>query len=297
LEAGRNELKVGLAVFISLVILVGGIMWGKGYSIRAARYNIEVFFDNVGGLESGANVLANGVVQGRVTSVALRQGRVIVRAAVDKRVIMYSDYRITIESPTVMAGKALSLYPGNQPPLADISKPLKGATPFGMGEAVAVFEKVSSDFQTALHNLNALVVNLNVIVGDTSNQQNLSGLLANANGVARTSNEWLGENRDRLSLAVVKMDSTLAAAQQLVRALDKRVGGTLSNVDSAAVQIAALSSAARELIGQMSNEQGTLGRLMHDDELYKRLNQTLGELDSLSQSLRTKGLKHRITFF
>lgn len=297
MDSKRNEIKVGIAVLISLVILIGGIMWGKGYRIRTARYDIQVVFDNVSGLESGSNVHANGVVKGRVTKIELRDGRVTVRAAVDKTVTLYSDYRITIESPTVMAGKVLALYPGSQMPPADISVPLKGEPPMGMGEAVGIFQGISEDFRTALVNVNSLMVNLNRIVGDTMNQQHVASLLTDASGSARTTNEWLRDNRDDLSEIVDRLRTTLEATELLIHTTEARLNSTLAGVDSTSAQINALTASLRQIADQIAREDGTVGKILRDDELYARLNKTLAGLDSLAQSVRTKGLKHRITLF
>jgi len=296
-ESKRSEIKVGIAVLVSLVILVVGVMWGKGFRLRSARYGIEVIFDNVAGLETGCNVLANGVIKGRVTKILLREGHVMVRAAVDKNVMLYSDYRVTIESPTVMAGKVLALYPGSKLPPADVSKPLRGEPPLGMGEAVTIFQNISEDFSTALHNLNTLMVNLNVIVGDTMNQQNVAGLLSDVGGTAHTTNQWLSENRDELTDIVTRLKTTLDATELLVHTTEARLNATLNGVDSTTAEISALTASLRVIADQINREDGTVGKLLRDDELYVRLNRTLAELDSLAKSIRTKGLRHRITFF
>lgn len=297
MESKRSEIKVGIAVLLSLVILVVGIMWGKGFRLRTARYNIEAIFENVAGLESGCNVLANGVIKGRVTKIVLREGHVLVRAAVDKNVTLYSDYRVTIESPTVMAGKVLALYPGSKLPPADVSKPLRGEPPLGMGEAVTIFQNISEDFSTALHNLNTLMVSLNVIVGDTMNQQNVAGLLGNAEGTVRTTKEWLSENRDDLTDIVTRLKTTLDATELLVHTTEARLAATLDGVDSTTAQISDLTASLRAIADEIQREDGTVGKLLRDDGLYTRLNRTLAELDSLAKSIRTKGLRHRITFF
>jgi len=297
LDSRRNEIKVGLAVLLSLVIVIGGIIWGKGYSLRTARYAIVVQFDNVGGLEPGSNVLANGVVQGRVTDIDLQQGKVLVRAAVDKSVVLYSDYRITIESPTVMAGKALALYPGGVEPLADVTQVLRGQTPLGVGDAVIIFEEVSSDLRTALHNLNALLVNLNQVAGDTVNQQNIRSLLSDSRQAAQTTNEWLADNRERLTGILTEIEATVHALQSTVETQNARLTSTLTSADSAAARLAELSAAIHELVERAQDPSTTAGKLLSDDELYLRLNKTLAEADSLIRDIRLKGLRNRIVLF
>jgi len=278
-------------------MLIVGVMWGKGYRIRAARYEIEVVFDNVSGLEDGCNVLANGVLKGRVTSIVLHEGRVTVRAAVDKSVTLYSDYRITIESPTVMAGKVLALYPGSKTPVADVSRPLKGQPPLGVAEAVGIFESVSENVQTALHNLNALMINLNLIVGDSANRDNISGLLSNAHGAARTSNDWLRDNRDDLTESIAQLKTTLDAAELMIHNLESRMDNTFTGVDSVVTQLNSLTASLRVVMDQVNNKEGTLGKLVGDEELYLRLNRTLAEVDSLAKAIRAKGIKTHISLF
>ncbi|MBU0507394.1 MCE family protein [bacterium] len=297
MDSRRNEIKVGIAVLLSLVILVGGIMWGKGYSLRAARYNIVVVFENVGGLEPGSNVLANGVVQGRVTGIELHEGKVFVRAAVDKGVTLYSDYRITIESPTVMAGKVLSIYPGEKEPPADVTQILNGQTPLGVSDAVAIFEEVSADFQTTLHTLNKLLVNLNRIAGDTANQENIAGLLAESREAAQTTNEWLSDNRARLTSILTQLEETLTSLHSTVETAEARLTSTLTSADTALTRLTELSVSIRRLVDRIQSGEGTAGQLVTNDELYHRLNRTLAEADSLIHEIRTKGLRNKIVLF
>lgn len=132
----NQELKVGITVLVSLVILVGGIMWGKGFRLQAKRYNFTVMFKNTGGLEDGANVLANGVVKGHVTDIEFNEGFVKVSATIDKDVTIYSDYAVTIEAPTVMAGQVLNVTTGTMQPQIDVTQPLQGTDPQGMSTIV-----------------------------------------------------------------------------------------------------------------------------------------------------------------
>lgn len=297
MDSRRNELKVGIAVLLSLIMLVGGIMWGKGYRLRAARYTIVVVFDNVGGLESGSNVLSNGVVKGRVGRIELREGKVYVTAAVDKTVTLYKDYKITIESPTVMAGKVVSLYPGSVLPPADISMPLTGESPMGVTEAVEIFESISSDFQKALINLNTLVTNLNLIAGDSANRKNVADILADSRKVTHSTSELLEDNRARLTGSVAKLDSALRHAQQLLRQTETRMDNSLSGFDAAMAEITQLSASLNTAVDQINRGEGTMGKMLSSDELWERLNRTLAEVDSLAHSIRTKGLRNRIVLF
>jgi phospholipid/cholesterol/gamma-HCH transport system substrate-binding protein len=297
LDAKRSEIRVGIAVLISLVILVGGIMWGKGISLRAKRYVIEVVFDNVGGLESGANVLANGVVKGRVQRILLQEGKVRVIASIDKTVTIYSDYKISVESPTVMAGKALSINPGEKLPPADITRPLQGQSPLGMTEAVETFQVISSDLQVVMRDLDTLLVNLNHVASDSTTRFNITNTIAQVNELAEQSNRWVKTNSESMTSALKQLDATLSAAQEMVKSDNSPLNRTLLSADSAAQRLSALSGSLQNLVGKLTAGDGTASKLINDDEFYLKLNHMVSEVDSLAKSIRTKGMKQRIVLF
>ncbi|MBU0690483.1 MCE family protein [bacterium] len=292
-----NELKVGLAVLISLVILIGGIMWGKGFRLQASRYTVQVVFTSVGGLEQGANVMANGVVKGRVRTIEFRDGTILVTASIDKEVRIYSDYFITIESPTVMAGNALSIYTGTKRPEVDISQPLQGDNPMSMSAVAAEVKKFASKIEVTLGHLNELLVNMNTVVGDSTNQENMNRLLAEATESARQTSQLLSENRQKITESLDKLEAILDNTAEITATANDRLGETMDGVDSAMVAIEDLAQELRGFVARLENEDSAVGKLLTDDELYIRLTQTLAEIDSLSVSLRTKGLRHKIVFF
>ncbi|MCE5315286.1 MAG: MlaD family protein [Armatimonadota bacterium] len=67
----RNEAKVGLIVFASLVLLVGVYWFLGGFSLRASTYPIYGIFANAQKLEKGADVRMAGVKIGVVSDVVL----------------------------------------------------------------------------------------------------------------------------------------------------------------------------------------------------------------------------------
>jgi len=292
-----NEMKVGLAVVISLAILIGGIMWGKGFRLAASRYDIQVVFTSVGGMENGANVMANGVVKGRVKSIDFRDGTILVSASIDKEVRIYSDYFITIESPTVMAGNALSIYTGTERPEADITKPLRGDNPMGMSAMVQKVQDFTTKIEVTLGHLNTLLVNMNTIIGDSVNQENMDKLLAEATESAHQTRLLLSDNREKITESLDKLDAILESTAGITETADARLSKTMDGVDSAMTAITGLAEDLRAFVSRLENEDSTIGKLLTDDELYKRLNQTLAEVDSLAVSIRTKGMRQKIVLF
>ncbi len=296
MERNRNELKVGIAVLGSLIILVVAIMWAKGFSLKVRQYDITVVFDNVQGLESGSNVLANGVEKGRVHGIRLHEGRVYVKASIDNDVKLFSDYRIIVESPTLLAGKVISIYPGQKLPYADTKQILNGSPTLGMTEAVEIAKDISGVLKMTIENLNTLLLSLQQLVGDSTNQANLAGALAESRDVARLSSQWLRENRADLTETLDRLESTFRRADSLLAVTGPQLNSTLVEADSMMVTIAAASASLHTVLRSLQSDQTSAGKLLHDDELYNRLNRVLAEADSLTQEVRSRGLKMRHSF-
>src|SRR5690242_1704430 len=72
MEKSRLEIKVGLFVFVGLVLLaVMLIMFSKGASLIRGTYDVRLHASNVGGLKQRAGVLLAGVQVGTVSSIHL----------------------------------------------------------------------------------------------------------------------------------------------------------------------------------------------------------------------------------
>jgi phospholipid/cholesterol/gamma-HCH transport system substrate-binding protein len=273
------------------------VMWGKSYSVKVRRYSIQVDFKNIGGLGVGADVLANGVKAGRVRDIALHEGKVTVMAEVDKNVSIYSDYKIVIESPTLMAGKILAIYPGGQQPLTDVKQPLHGDDPLGMSEGISMVQNLAHDIQITLQKLNSLLESLDEIAGDSANQQHVAGMLKSASEMTKLSSEWMLENKAAMSTVIEKLESTLIATEKMVNSTESQVGTTLTTINTAVQDMDTLSASLHGMMQKLEAGEGTMGKLLTDDELYVRMNKTLAEVDSLAKSIRTKGLRNKIVLF
>jgi phospholipid/cholesterol/gamma-HCH transport system substrate-binding protein len=297
MDSRATEIKVGLVVLASLIILIVGIMMGKGIKLRSDRYPIEVHFQNVAGLENGAIVLVNGVPKGKVAHVTLAPDHVAVRCLVDKDVRILTDYRITIETVQLMSGSVLSITPGVEGHSVDTSMPLRGLPSLGISEVVALIDEFSGDFKKVLANLNSVLLHLDGIVGDSANQLHLSRSLANIDRGSSDAASWIAENRASLSRSITHLENTLSSLDGVVDNSKGKINESLSRFDSASGQLQSVTTDLRLLISDIRQGEGTLGRLATDPELYDRLTSTVANLDSLIQRIRQRGLTTRIVLF
>jgi phospholipid/cholesterol/gamma-HCH transport system substrate-binding protein len=126
------ELKVGLMIAISTLILAGFIFILGNFSLRSG-YNIYVDFDYIGSLQPGAPIKVSGIKVGKVEDVTFlggkidpktnRRPQVRVTAWVEDRVkdSIRSDAEFFINTSGVLGEMYLEIVPGKdweKPPLA-----------------------------------------------------------------------------------------------------------------------------------------------------------------------------------
>lgn len=104
--------KVGLLTVLSLALLVAGLSWLTQTSFRPRGYHLKVVFNDVDGLQPGANVLLMGVKVGRVAALYPEDRLVMVDAEIsDRKTRIFTGSRFKILSKGIIGEKALEVFP------------------------------------------------------------------------------------------------------------------------------------------------------------------------------------------
>ena len=121
MDKSRLETKVGLFVFVGLVLLaVLLIQFSKGTSIFRGTYELRLHALNVGGLKQRASVLLSGVQVGGVSDIRLAEDgkSVTIVLKIYKEFKIYHDARFVIESADFLGDQYVSVIPtSNAPPV------------------------------------------------------------------------------------------------------------------------------------------------------------------------------------
>src|SRR6516225_8622750 len=100
MEKSRLDIKVGLFVFIGLVLVAATlIQFSKGTSLFRGTYELRLHASNVGGIKARAAVLLAGVEVGSVSEIKLAEDgkSVLIRLKIYNDFKIYHDARFVIE--------------------------------------------------------------------------------------------------------------------------------------------------------------------------------------------------------
>ena len=274
------EVTVGVVMFMILLALGVFTIILSRENIFRTYYPITVAFKDVMGLSDGDNVLYHGVKIGVVKNLEITSNGVLVFASMDYPVTFYEDYRIKIDSSSVLGGHYLSLEEGSEgSPVVSRDVVMHGDKPISLiADASETFSMVKKSLREGgiLTNLEAAVANIREVSDDLK-------ILGNNLTEGRGTLGKLFVNDDLYN----KLDSVASNLDTVSSDLAQGRGtlGKLLADDEVYNEIKAISADIKNITGGLANGQGTIGKLLVEDSLYYNISAISSNLTVISDRL------------
>lgn len=300
-----KELKAGLIALLAIVGFVVLFQFMKGRSLFTTDNIFYAKYDNVEGLTQSAPVSINGLKVGQVDKIIPqtdKSGKInfIVKITVDNNFEFSKNSNLEIFEPSLMGGKEMrvNLFYGG--PTAKDGDTLKGAFKLGMMNSLSSqVGPVKDQLQTVLHRVDSLMANANQVM-NAQNREEIKILLHNLNntvGALQTTagsvNKLVGNNDPKLqrvldeaSLTMKSGKVTLDKYGNLAESIDtQKLNATIANLDNTVGQL-------NKVVSGIDRGEGSLGKIMKDDQLYNNLNAASNNLNALIEDLKANPKKY-----
>jgi phospholipid/cholesterol/gamma-HCH transport system substrate-binding protein len=153
----KLELKVGIFVFIAIVILTIFILSIGGFKTWSSGYEVNFVFNFVNGVKIGAPVRFSGVDIGQVKHINLIIPKLQEKTKVRIRCWVKSDVRIPLDSTIwvntlgLLGEKYIEIMPGrNYSKCLAANQELAGEDPIPMHEVTVLAKKIGDDLEQTL---------------------------------------------------------------------------------------------------------------------------------------------------
>lgn len=321
-----NEVKVALLAIVAIALFYWGYKFVRGKNVLSSSIIYYVEYDNVDQLSISSPVLINGLQVGFVADIYLNPddyNTVIVKLDIDKDIKVPQDTRAVIMDTGFMGGKAITLEfnrfctEGNCAPSGSyLSSGRKGLLDSMVGEEELkdYIELLKTGIKEVIDTLNKellseeaegpLAETLRSLSGTVANLETttaqLNGLLASSSGNIEGTMANLNAITGNIEDSNKKIDRIISNADKITTELaEADLRETLAGVDSSIQQLNKTLTAADEAVSGVSvaitkiNEgEGTLGKLLGDEELYNRLSQLSMETDSLIEDFQERPYRY-----
>lgn len=286
-----TEFKVGISVILATVILVWGIIWGKGYKIEPDKYQVRVEFENAGGMMPGDPVTVNGVKAGVVRQV-ISKGRVaLCTLAISDHIQLYEDASFTIVSAELLAGMRVEIHPGHSMIKMNMARqPFKGIYGGRIVDVGLTIGKLSENMSALTFHLDTTITLINRFLAGGEFQNELLATMKNTNAVTYKFDRMLNSNGPLITKAISELNHGAQNINEVIDSNKTAIGMSVRNIARVSARFDTVSSSLNILLLKMQDKKGSLGRILNDSSFYKNLNLTIARLDSLAKKIKDDGL-------
>lgn len=273
-----TEAKVGLVVLAAAGILtymtftIGGWQWGgdRGYPIYAT-------FDTVSGLDPKAPVKLAGVEVGKVEDFHLEDSRARVTISIHPNAKIPNGSKAAIRATGLLGEKYLEIIPGHGEGYMASGDTITET--LGAGDMETLISKLGSiDLGGLVEKLTAIADDIKFVsaslrgaLGTPEGEESLRDIVRNIRDLSRNLSGLARDNRNGLS-------NTIANFESFSRDLKEGMPDIIGRIDSITAK---LDSIATKLEGG----EGTLGKLLTEEEVYAKLDSALTSLDKISRQM------------
>jgi len=301
MEKKRLEVKVGLFVFIGLVLLaVLLLQFSKGMSVFRGTYELRLHAKNVGGLKTRSMVLMSGVQVGYVSGINLApDGKsVTIFLKIYEGYRIYSDAKFRIEQsgflgdqyvaivPTENAGRELK--PGND---VDCEEP------FNLQEVARAAGGFVKRIDETAKKLNEAVVNVRELL---LNEQTLTNLAATVTTMRSASeralatmvelNVLFATNAPVISYSVSNLGSSSDDIKRFAGGLDVLLETNGPAISAAVKNLETSTATLKQILNDVQAGKGVAGELLHNEAMAGNVANILDNLSVTTSNLNRLGL-------
>ncbi len=309
MEDRSKQFKVGLVVIATMLITVLLVLLTSDFSWLPFRnqYQLQVLVSQAPGVAPKTPVRRRGILIGRVSTVVDTDEGALITIDIDEGKYVKTNEEARIQTsligdavveftPARPSQGAQIVEPGGQPlrgmynpsPLdmmanlqGDLKQTIQALGRAGDevadmaerlnavlgGEDVERIDRLVNSTESAMTNFSSVMTNINDVLGDEQFKAQLKDGLAQLPSVITDAKEIMRV----LEAAVGSADENLKNLQGLTGPLGERGPEIVDAMEASVDNLSELLGEIALLAKNLNNSEGTIGKLIHDDELYRKL--------------------------
>ncbi len=285
-----REIKTGILAIGAILLLIFGYSFLKGTNLLKKNREFYVKYQNVEGLAVAAPVTVNGLNVGKIMDISFSndRGGLIVKFSVDKDFDFSKGSLVRIYSTGLLGGKALGIYPDyDLSRIAVSGDTLRGDVEDGMLTAVTkALGPLESKVNNTLATVDTMLHGVTDILDDKTRQnlkqaiENLNLTLNSFSGVSQNLDKLLVNNTSKLDNTFSSLDRTATNLSRLTDSLAQLETGKLVS------ELQNMVTKLNEVVDGVDRGEGSLGKLLKDEQLYSNLEGASRQLEELLQDVK-----------
>ncbi len=279
----KKEIQIALVAIFGVVVLFFGMRFLKGLSLFSTANTFYASFKDISGMTKSSPVYANGFKVGTVADIDYdytNSGNIMVELDLKKEFQPPRGTVAEIASDIMGNVKVILVMPHEAAGVLSEGDTINGDIARGMmDKAAGMVPKV----EEMLPKLDSIMASLNVLLADPAIRNSLHNVEKITNDLTVTTrqvNMLMKSVNGQMPGILTKANNVLDNTEQLTKNLSEiDVAKTMAKVDATLNNV-------HEMTEKLNSNEGTLGLLMRDRQLYDNLTATMRDADSLVVDLK-----------
>ncbi len=280
-----REIKAAFIVISSLLSIIWGFSYLKGDNLLTKNKSLFFYVANAEGLSSASVVTYNGLQIGKVKAIGFDYDKKtnLIEIAVENNIPISKTSIASIYEPSPIGGKNIAIIHDDSNTEMTVHKDfIASEIKLGMlSEFTNTLKPLEGKATDLLDNSNKMIVNINDILDEETKQNlknsinSLNASLKDLNQTTKLINSMLSDNKENLTKTT---DNLKTISANFSKVSDQLAS---ANIEEAVNNLEKTLATVNNLMSDIQNGQGSMGKLMKDEKLYNNLEGVSREMELL----------------
>ncbi|HIE72811.1 MAG TPA: MCE family protein [Flavobacteriales bacterium] len=285
-----KELRIGMLVVISIVVLVWGINYLKGSNLFDSSRTLYALYGNIGGLQEGSSITVNGFKVGVVKKISLLTDKnysLLVALSIEDNINIPSNSVSKIVNEDIMGSKGISLVLGDSNINAEQGDTLASDMDRSLKEEVnKQILPLKNKAEQLIGSIDSIVTVITSVLSKDARESLTKSLVSLDNTFTTMSqtmtkvNKIVDQNDERISSIIKNLEANNDEITNILKNFSE-----LSD-DIAKSNIKTTLASLNEISKKISDSEGSLGMFINDKDLYLNLEKSSKELEALIKDIK-----------
>ncbi|MBN2399297.1 MAG: MCE family protein [Candidatus Aminicenantes bacterium] len=304
----KKEIKLGifvLAVFVVFAFFIIKTESCSEFFSRGKRYPLIAKFTTAAGMYTSASVRLAGVKIGVVDKIYLENRKAVVQIKINNKYKIRDDARVIISTIGFVGEKYVEIvykdeFKTDNPQIIPPGGEIQVLEPFNLDE-------IKTKFENIYDRIISITDSINDIVSDKYSKDSLRASFINLKSITEKLNSMLNQDGnvyrvfDNLNQISAKLSGTATRLDHLIVEMDSAFTdpdeGMLGDFKNAIDKIDRITADLIHISEDLRSGKGTAGKLLQDEQLYKKVDDSVSSLQSILEGLeKGKSSLDAITF-
>lgn len=286
-----KEIGIGILVILGTLMSVFSYNYLKGINLFEKTRTFKVIYTKVDGLSPSNPVTLNGYKIGKVQKINFNSNdtkELIVDIVIENDVKFSKTSKAELYETGLIGGKAIAIIPDyDNNAVAESGDYLIGSVKPGLTDLVnQIMPQIQLQLETVMKKAGIVLSNINTLFDEETKKSlkssidQFASLTNNLSETSRNVDAFIKDNSPNLTTTIDNLNATSLKMKDMSNSMSEvDLNLILTNLDSTISNL-------NNITNKLNQGEGTVGKLIYDDGLFKNLDNATKNLEELIEDIK-----------